>query len=337
MHIYDILSQYFKEAEVDKLYALFETKLKEPWRKYHDITHVQELLDSYTGNSDIIYLTILYHDLVYFPWSDSNEYDSAELFRKHWFLYAENPDVSTMHKVYDLIMQTKDHSGTDALSKSFNKLDMAVLERDYTGLMRWEKGIRHEFGFAPTNAYKDGRINFLRKHVATYPKLKAIIDDVAEYKPRVGYYAGSFNPFHIGHLSIVRQAQKLFDKVVIVVAQNPDKTPDILEAETKAKNIFAIMGGIETVTLRQDEYLPDLLRERSQHEHPFLVRGIRNTVDWAYEDNQKQYMKAIWKDLDVMYLSCPKELEHISSTGIRSMNRIQPKSGDIYLPKKLLK
>jgi pantetheine-phosphate adenylyltransferase len=337
MHIYDIISEYFNDPIVDHVYEEIDTRLQEPWRKYHTTSHVTELLENYTGNDKVILLAIVYHDVVYFPWSDTNEFDSAELFKDHWLKYSITPeDSQTMDAVYNLILQTKDHSGTDKRSIKFNELDMAVLSRDVTGLMRWEKGIYHEFSFASTKDYKAARLAFLTKYVAAYPNLQPIIEHVQGLQPRVGYYGGSFNPFHIGHLSIVRQAQNLFDKVVVVVAQNPDKTTTDNQNERK-EIIFKTIGGIEVVSLPVDEYLPNLLKERSGHEYPFLIRGIRNSIDWAAEDNQKQYMKAIWSDLNVMYLSCPKEYEHISSSGIRMMNQIEAGSGDIYIPNQIIK
>jgi pantetheine-phosphate adenylyltransferase len=335
------LEIFFIRRNVSSIYNFILEKYSEPWRKYHTLDHlsnlfnlVEQLQGIDQNNKNILKLSIVYHDLVHFSWSHTNEIDSANLLKEHWNQYGKNPDDwDTLKKAYKVIHQTKDHSGMDELSVLFNQMDMSILDSDTSGLVEWEKGIYHEYSFAPTEHYKTGRLEFLNKYVSEKPKLGFLIDQLSNFKPCVGYYAGSFDPFHLGHLSIVRQAQKLFDKVVIVIAQNPAK-PAALDNDKKVSNIFDILGGVEVVVLPPDQFLPELLMERSQHEEVFLVRGIRNSTDWSTEDNQIQYMKTIWSDLQTVYLSCPRDLEHVSSSGIRAMNKIKAGSGDVYLPNK---
>lgn len=154
---------------------------------------------------------------------------------------------------------------------------------------------------------------------------------------KIGIYAGSFNPWHIGHQSIYEQACQLFDKVIIVIAQNPAKP--LMTKEDMDNRMLIISNAtknsiVETaiIDLPIKSFLTDLIIQEQKHTgDTFLIRGIRNVQDWAEESNQISYMKGLYPSLKTVYLSCPKELEHVSSSGIRVLEAIKPGSGNKYL------
>jgi pantetheine-phosphate adenylyltransferase len=339
--IREVIEYNFAKPHTQSIFNYVIDSYNEEWRKYHNLKHLEYLFTKYTpdenvknGNDNIIYLAIIYHDIIYYPWGSDNEEASNKIFVKHWIEFSKTQDFYIKNEVSNLILQSKKHDGGSDLAKIFNKLDMGIISDDIKDLMQWENDIYKEYIFASTRDYKRERVKFLDINMEDSSNKEYLIHHVNSFKPRVGYYAGSFNPFHIGHLSIVEQAKKMFDKVVIVVAQNPEKPS--FNIDDIANNIFETIGGIEIVELPINVYLPSLLKERSEQEDVFLIRGVRNIQDWAAENNQAQYMKAIWEDIQIVYLSCPKEIEHVSSTGIRQMEKIQKSSGQIYIPNKLL-
>lgn len=334
-------------VETLKLYPYFT----QPWKYYHDYEHIVDLYgklkewkDSEHSNlSKIDYekllCLIIFHDIIYFPWKNDNELQSAEYF-KNEFGDLFKPEITKW--VYDAILATKEHKKSkDDLLNLFLVWDMSVIEGDYKELLGWEDGIRKEYSFVSTSDYKKGRLDFLRKCEDDRTKdepldenyaLVDLMDHVTTFKPKVGFYAGSFNPFHIGHLSIVDQAKKVYDKVVILIAQNPDKpTLTDEEIEKRKKQIFSACPGIEIQYV--NGFVPRFLEERSKDEEIFLIRGIRNTMDWMAESNYLQYSLKIVPSLQVQYYTCPKEIEHVSSSGIRAMETIEEGSAKDYLPK----
>src|SRR6476620_9039741 len=70
--------------------------------------------------------------------------------------------------------------------------------------------------------YKKQRLAFLEKY-SDNVNVKALIDYINIYKPKIGLFPGSFNPFHKGHYSVLQKAEKLFDKVIIAFGRNPEK------------------------------------------------------------------------------------------------------------------
>ena len=101
---------------------------------------------------------------------------------------------------------------------------------------------------------------------------------------KVGFYAGSFDPFTIGHLHIVKVASKIFDKVVIGIGINSQKTrrfdkmkmKDAIAKLLKAENL----ENCEVITF--DNLMADVA---SEYNADFLIRGIRNGIDYDFEEN----------------------------------------------------
>ena len=98
-----------------------------------------------------------------------------------------------------------------------------------------------KIGSKPSFSFSFNFINKVLIHKSTNPILFDLRDYVKSYKPRVAFYAGSFNPFHIGHLDIVNQSKQMFDKVVIILGQNPNK--EALTTEEIEKNNFVLTPG----------------------------------------------------------------------------------------------
>ena len=143
-------------------------------------------------------------------------------------------------------------------------------------------------------------------------------------------YAGSFNPFHIGHLNIVEKAEKIFGKgnVLIAIGINPEKSNsgDVLSRALEISD--KIKRNVEVYTT----FLHELIEKKQAEGYKVvLIRGLRNGDDLAYEDNQLKFIKDFKKDIDVVFFRCDEEFQHISSSAIRSLQSFRPGSGDKYL------
>ncbi len=148
-------------------------------------------------------------------------------------------------------------------------------------------------------------------------------------------YAGSFSPFHIGHLNIVDKMEKIFGygNIMIAIGVNPSKMSNIVQSELldRAKKLSEKMDvNIEVYTT----FLHELIEKKEEEGyHVILVRGLRNGDDLNYEDNQLKFIKDFKKDINVVFLRCDEEFEHVSSSAIRSLELFRPGSGDKYLVK----
>ena len=93
-------------------------------------------------------------------------------------------------------------------------------------------------------------------------------------------FAGTFDPFTVGHEDTVRKCLALFDEVVVAVAENKQKR-SFFSAQEREEMIAAVYRDEPRVHIvRWDGIIVDLLKKE---ETPFYVRGLRNTVDFDYE------------------------------------------------------
>jgi pantetheine-phosphate adenylyltransferase len=142
-------------------------------------------------------------------------------------------------------------------------------------------------------------------------------------------YAGSFNPFHIGHLNIVEKAERIFGKgnVLIAIGVNPEKVNNS-DALPRAKEISKNIGRNVEV---YHTFLHELIEKKESEGYKvILIRGLRNGDDLAYEDNQLKFINDFKKDIDVVFFRCDEQFQHISSSAIRNLQTFRPGSGDKY-------
>ncbi len=143
-------------------------------------------------------------------------------------------------------------------------------------------------------------------------------------------FAGSFDPFTIGHESVVQKCLEIFDKVIIAVGKNSDKNPLLLvDARVGLiKEIYKDNPNVEVCCF--DGMLVDFMKERGVK---ITVRGIRNIDDYKYESTMAQYNLDMYADCTTVYIPTPANIAHVSSSGVRT---IVNTGGDFgaYIPEK---
>lgn len=131
------------------------------------------------------------------------------------------------------------------------------------------------------------------------------------WKPKIGIFAGTFSPFTMGHLDILKQAERNFDKVIVACGTNFWKDSTKESAETLSKQLkyhqVEIYSGLLASYLKSKPY--DVT----------LIRGLRNGYDLQYEQNIRSAVKDSYHDLKVVYYVCGPEYAHISSTLCRDV------------------
>lgn len=149
----------------------------------------------------------------------------------------------------------------------------------------------------------------------------------------IAIYCGSFNPFTTGHLNIVGKARNIFENVVVAFGTNPTKPEtDSRKRSEELKSKFTEMGLDCEVTVYSC-FLHELIEEYEKQGYKvILIRGLRNGDDLAYEDNQLKFIRDFKKDINVIFLRCDPEFEHISSSAVRALESFKPGSGKKYIP-----
>ncbi len=128
-------------------------------------------------------------------------------------------------------------------------------------------------------------------------------------------FAGTFDPFTVGHADTVKKSLTLFDEVIVAVAENRRKVT-MFTAEERKEMIEEVFRGEPRVrVLIWDGVIVDLLK---REDTPFYVRGVRNAVDCAYETDDFYASKDLYPALVTLFLPAEQGHTHISSTLVKN-------------------
>ena len=128
-------------------------------------------------------------------------------------------------------------------------------------------------------------------------------------------FAGTFDPLTLGHEALVQECLRLFDEVVVAIMVNPAKKP-YFSVEQRKEMLYLAFGDEPRVRVVAFEGTAAELLEKENTK--IYVRGIRNGVDLDFENANFYASKKLDKDLLTVYLPCPQELLHISSSMVRN-------------------
>ena len=129
-------------------------------------------------------------------------------------------------------------------------------------------------------------------------------------------YAGSFDCYTNGHHHIVRQACRVFEELHIVVADNINKKR-IFPPEDMVKVILQSLEEDGITNCRVCAYNRLIADYCNENQIDFLVRGLRNSMDYSYEENVASVNKLINPRLESIYFRADNAA--ISSTMVREM------------------
>lgn len=137
-------------------------------------------------------------------------------------------------------------------------------------------------------------------------------------KTKTALFPGSFDPFTIGHFSIIERALPIFDKIVIAIGLNNEKKSFFTLEQRKEwiKKIFENEPKIEIATY--DSLTVEYCKAQ---QIKYILRGLRTAVDFEFERQIGQTNKMLYPDVEtIFFLTLPKHT-HISSTIVREIIR----------------
>lgn len=133
-------------------------------------------------------------------------------------------------------------------------------------------------------------------------------------------FAGTFDPPTLGHKALVEECLKLFDEVVVAILINPAKIP-CFTLEEREEMLKLTFGNEPRIRITATEGTVAELLERENTK--FYVRGIRNSIDLDYENANFYASKKLDPAITAVYLPCPQELLHVSSSIVRNSLKFQ--------------
>ena len=149
---------------------------------------------------------------------------------------------------------------------------------------------------------------------------------------RVALFPGSFDPFTKGHEDIVLRGRQLFDEIIISIGYNSGKSQRYFPIDFMVGKIRETFEHFPDVKV---ETYAELTAEfAKKNGAKYLLRGLRNTNDFEYENSIAQVNKYLNANLESVFLITSPQLASISSSIIREVHKYK---GDVsgLLPYKL--
>lgn len=136
---------------------------------------------------------------------------------------------------------------------------------------------------------------------------------------RIALFPGSFDPFTKGHEDIVLRGLSLFDEIVVAIGYNSQKDHRYFKIDMmigKIRQTFSSYPQISVITY--SELTAELARK---HKANYLLRGLRNTTDFEYENSIAQVNRYLNSDLESVFLITSPQFAAINSSIIREVHR----------------
>lgn len=132
---------------------------------------------------------------------------------------------------------------------------------------------------------------------------------------KTGIFAGSFDPFTIGHADIVRRTLPLFDRIVIGVGVN-ERKKYMYSSDIRVQRIAALYRDEPKIEVKA---YSDLTVDFAQRENAkFIIKGVRSIKDFEYEREQADINRKIG-GIDTVMLYAEPQYESISSSMVREL------------------
>jgi len=149
---------------------------------------------------------------------------------------------------------------------------------------------------------------------------------------RIALFPGSFDPFTKGHEDIVLRGLRLFDEIIIGVGRNARKERYFPLEQMIHLIEQAFLDYPQVRVIHYDDLTANVARKEGAR---FLLRGLRNTTDFEYENGISQVNRHIYDEIETVFLITSPHLAPISSSIIRELHRYGQQV-DEYLPYKLV-
>jgi pantetheine-phosphate adenylyltransferase len=146
---------------------------------------------------------------------------------------------------------------------------------------------------------------------------------------RIALFPGSFDPFTKGHEDIVLRGLHIFDEIIISIGYNSAKSMRYFEVNQMVDKIRATFQKYPNIKV---ETYAELTAEFARkHKANYLLRGLRNTTDFEYENSIAQINRKLYGDLESVFLITSPEFAWINSSIIREVHKYK---GDVsqFLP-----
>jgi pantetheine-phosphate adenylyltransferase len=137
--------------------------------------------------------------------------------------------------------------------------------------------------------------------------------------PCVAVYPGTFDPITHGHTDLVTRAARVFEKVIVAIAESPHKTP-FFSLEKRIELAASQLSSLDNITIVGfSNLLVDFVLD---NDASVIVRGLRAVSDFEYEFQLASMNRNLCEEVETMFLTPDEKYGFISSTLVREVARL---------------
>ena len=138
---------------------------------------------------------------------------------------------------------------------------------------------------------------------------------------KTAVYPGTFDPITLGHLDIIKRSAILFDKLIIGVAENSQKSP-LFSANDRVDMIKYELDKLYTKNIVVKSFnglLVEFVKKEGAH---IIIRGLRAVADFEYEFQMSFVNKTLENKIETVFLPATENVHFISSTFVKEVTKL---------------
>ncbi len=149
---------------------------------------------------------------------------------------------------------------------------------------------------------------------------------------KTAIYPGSFDPITLGHLNLIKRASRVFDRLIVCVMVNHEKSP-LFSVEERMDQIRRVTSKFENVEVdSSDDLVANFARTKGASA---IIRGLRALSDFEKECQMAVFNKKINPDIDTFFLAASEKYMYLSSSAVRELALFRADLTD-YAPRELI-
>lgn len=133
---------------------------------------------------------------------------------------------------------------------------------------------------------------------------------------KIAAYPGSFDPVTNGHIDVIKRSLKLFDKVIVLVGDNPQKAPFFSQKE-RVEMIKESLDGIKNVEVEHFDGL--LLEEVKKRKAKVIIRGLRAVSDFEFEFQRALLNRKLDGDIETIFIMTKDTYVFLNSSIVKEI------------------
>lgn len=150
---------------------------------------------------------------------------------------------------------------------------------------------------------------------------------------KIAIYPGSFDPVTLGHLNIIKRAAQAFDKLIVCVMINSEKSAGLFTYDERVELIKRVTKHLHNVEVdSSSDLVANYAREKGSR---VLVKGLRAVSDYEKELQMAILNRKLYHNLDTFFIPSGEKYMYLSSTVVKEMARYGADLSD-FVPREII-